>query len=918
MLVQATSEAGLDRFGETTTTKVVNVGGIAGYSLGNIKNCTNNETVSTFTGKYSEDTQRPCNLSELQRIACGDAVGGIVGNLRSNIVCGSSSTSASGDPGLYDERTVHLYGCVNNAEVLGLHATGGISGVTGAYTLIEGCKNTGDVTGTRWNKPAIGGISGQSYGTFRFCYNTGDVMTETGAGYYAAGIVGMLYVYTNTAGNAITEADIYSCYNVGTIWASGAYRSGSIVGENEGYVHHCVYLNGCNSTNGDSESGQNEGTISDCSGFDAASFMVKYRSITIGGVVRYLSVKSPIYILNSCAYADGWDLYFEIEDDDEAIWPELNLFAVQDPIDLTGCSGSVYDSTVTAASYTSGSVEPAPSISRVVVTINGESVTLYANSDFVIVPQTGAFNMGDGYTATIRGIGQYTGVPNVSFTYSIEAGDFSDCTVLVEGVTFNWEDQNPQTNPDASPLVLTVKEPSGTVLSADQYTYVVNPAGVFISDSCAVMVEEDDGSTVEFDPSTMTLTPTACSEANDAWETASYDDPYYVVVIANEGTNYTGVAYGVFVIDRAWIYVGRSNAEYKASWQFGNLQWGSQTWSFSKEELDMYSVDEDGNITYGMTVKYEGQSILPALVPNSEGFTLSYLGHELTEGVDYAIVYGDPDRDEGITEDEEDANLLATTVDGNPRACVTIRYVAGGNFSNYINLYMTIETVSMDECVVNVPADLSYDYTGEAIEPEGVSVTLGEVALVEGRDYELEYSNNVAVGTATCTVVGLNSVTGSYSFTYQIVGESTEEEVQPLEAFTVKSGAAAGSYKVTGTGTVTLVKSTSKKASVTVSTVKYDGVTYKVTAVGAGAFKGNKKLKKLVIGASVKTIGKQAFSGCIALKTFTVKSKVLSKVGAKAFAGCKKLKKVKVPAAKLAKYKKLLKKGGFTKKVVRG
>ncbi len=144
--------------------------------------------------------------------------------------------------------------------------------------------------------------------------------------------------------------------------------------------------------------------------------------------------------------------------------------------------------------------------------------------------------------------------------------------------------------------------------------------------------------------------------------------------------------------------------------------------------------------------------------------------------------------------------------------------------------------------------------------------------------------------------------------------------------------------------------------------VTIDGITYKVTAIEANAFKNNKKITKVTIGKYVTTIGKNAFMGCNKLKNVklgaslttigdkafykctaltkvTIPSKV-SKIGKSAFYGCKKLKtitikttkltsktvgskafkgtpkdaKVKVPRKSLKDYKKFLVKKGIHKK----
>ena len=120
--------------------------------------------------------------------------------------------------------------------------------------------------------------------------------------------------------------------------------------------------------------------------------------------------------------------------------------------------------------------------------------------------------------------------------------------------------------------------------------------------------------------------------------------------------------------------------------------------------------------------------------------------------------------------------------------------------------------------------------------------------------------------------------------------------------------------------TVEYLATTKKKAS-TIKVpdfVTVDGITYKVTAVAAKALAGNKKVKKVVLGANVVSIGKNAFAKCKNLKSLEVKSTAWNKksVGKNALKGTNKKLVVKVPKKKAAAYKKYLKgKGNKTLKV---
>ena len=126
-------------------------------------------------------------------------------------------------------------------------------------------------------------------------------------------------------------------------------------------------------------------------------------------------------------------------------------------------------------------------------------------------------------------------------------------------------------------------------------------------------------------------------------------------------------------------------------------------------------------------------------------------------------------------------------------------------------------------------------------------------------------------------------------------------------------------YKVMADNTVQYTKVTSKKAKTVKvpSTITVNGVKCQVTSIAPKAMKGNKKLKKVIIPSSIRTIGAQAFAGCKNLKNITIQTPYLTKksVGAKAFKGISDKAVIKVPKKQLKAYQKLLKTKGVSKKV---
>lgn len=114
--------------------------------------------------------------------------------------------------------------------------------------------------------------------------------------------------------------------------------------------------------------------------------------------------------------------------------------------------------------------------------------------------------------------------------------------------------------------------------------------------------------------------------------------------------------------------------------------------------------------------------------------------------------------------------------------------------------------------------------------------------------------------------------------------------------------------------TVSCTGSDKKSAKVNIPATVTDGnYKYNVTGINSKAFYKNTKLKSLVIGSNVKSIGAQAFAKCSNLKSIQLKTSLLTKnsVGKQAFTGINKKASVKVPAKKKASYKKWFKSKGL-------
>ena len=118
-------------------------------------------------------------------------------------------------------------------------------------------------------------------------------------------------------------------------------------------------------------------------------------------------------------------------------------------------------------------------------------------------------------------------------------------------------------------------------------------------------------------------------------------------------------------------------------------------------------------------------------------------------------------------------------------------------------------------------------------------------------------------------------------------------------------------YTVTKAGSeVRFSKANAKARAITVpSTIKAKGITYKVTSIGANAFKNCKKLTKATIGANVKVIKAKAFNNCPKLKAVTIKTALLTKktVSKKCFSKVNKRMVIKSPRKIKRAYVKIFK-----------
>lgn len=133
----------------------------------------------------------------------------------------------------------------------------------------------------------------------------------------------------------------------------------------------------------------------------------------------------------------------------------------------------------------------------------------------------------------------------------------------------------------------------------------------------------------------------------------------------------------------------------------------------------------------------------------------------------------------------------------------------------------------------------------------------------------------------------------------------------PLPKTGTKYTVGGNQYTVLKAGlSVRFSKANPKAKTATIpNTITVDGISYKVTEIGANAFKNNKKVKKVTIGANVVKIANKAFNKCPSLRNVIIKTTLLTKKTAskKCFSKVHKKMVIKVPKKVKKSYAKIFK-----------
>ena len=196
----------------TEVTGKSNVGGIVGQiDSKNVKECTNTGNIFAGANENNDNTSFAGGIVGLTYIET------VIENCKNYGDISASGNAVGGIVGnAWDKTTVKK--CNNYGDVISeLNGVGGIAGQLSKYGIIEKSINTAQVKGNEY----IGGIVGLSNGCILVCYNQGEISGDKRLG----GIAGDIAISDQ-------ENIVQNCYNKGKIITlnNNSTRIGGIVG----------------------------------------------------------------------------------------------------------------------------------------------------------------------------------------------------------------------------------------------------------------------------------------------------------------------------------------------------------------------------------------------------------------------------------------------------------------------------------------------------------------------------------------------------------------------------------------------------------------------------------------------------------------------------------------------------------------
>ena len=573
---------------------------------------------------------------------------------------------------------------------------------------------------------------------------------------------------------------------------------------------------------------------------------------------------------------------------------------------------SLTDGTITATlsptsfDYTGSTQKPTVTVK------DGTAKTLVLNTDYTLVNDGGTAQ--GSYTVTITGIGNYKDV--LTPTYTIGNQSLTGAVVVLNQLDSYVYDGNPKT-----PGVSEVKLGS-VVIPASNYdvTYSGN-----VNAGTATVTVTGKGNCSGSATATFTITPKVVNSdmITISPTTFNYDGALHkpTTVTVKDGTkvmvegtttepkdylltNEGGTAVGTYSV----TITGQGNYTGTAS----------KSYSIVANDASGFTIDAIADQTYDGTAKEPAPVVKDGTTTlASDYYTCAYLNNvnagtavvTVTGKNGYTFVKSQTFTIKPKTLTEAMVSLSATdfTYNGNvQKATVTVTdnnassvsiitsndYIVtneGGsnvgtyhvvvngqnNYTGSVDKTFTISQLSLSTATITLSTLSSYVYEGSAKTPAVQLVKVGEL-VVPATSYDVAYSSNTNVGTATVTVTakaGTNFKDGN-STTFNIESKDVTSDMIYLSSENLEYTGDVQAPTVTvkdGTKVLTLT------TDYTLSNPGGTAVgTYEVTITGQGNYKGSAKKQYSIItegatGFTVEAITNQTYTGSPLTPAVTVK-----------------------------------------------
>ena len=658
--------------------------------------------------------------------------------------------------------------CYNTGSVSGIGTAGGVSGYN--YTgSITNCYNTGNVSGS---SGFVGGVSGyNSKGTIINSYNAGSVSGLE----YVGGVSGINYT------GSITD-----CYNIGSVSGSegnvggvngyndggtitNSYNAGSVsgteryVGGVSGYNDGGTITNCYNTGSSVSGSGyvggvngRNQGTITNCYNTSSVSGKERYVGGVIGrnesnATITNCYYDSAIYTGNAIGANDGTTekvegktieqfktgevAYLLQNGQSEEIWgqtigtdtyPVLHGPKVYKSITYMGCNDS---SEIASVSYSNekkdvfGKHNFEDGICRycgeklaATVTKGDETISCVSLPEAISYAE----NMPDSVVTVMEDTNTALDInnPDSDFTIDINGHKTDDIDVKNGKITII----DSKTGGDVKGH-LDIKKDSTVTIGNVKISGTIHTMGQLILNGGDInkIILADETIKLYFNNSDIKINDGIYLYGIYGEKIIINAEPHNVIPIVLDGIGVQqGAAYAVagdgIALKSDWFNASSDDSiiDLSTSIEDNKLRIGALLNDKAYAELD-----ENKNIIYS------GSELKPSVKVYYNWDNMFSV--QLKEGSDYNVTYSD--------------NINAGT------ATVTITGI--GAYSGSKNVTFTIEPKKIDSPIFD-GLKSEYTYTGQKVEPE-FALMDGDT-VIPSSEYEVSYSDNTEVGTATVTI----------------------------------------------------------------------------------------------------------------------------------------------------------------------